>query len=57
VKIPRYPVTVSREDSVKDGHWATGKADGRTALKPGDFGIRAALYGVGYFFLSFEEKA
>jgi len=47
---------VKREDSVKDGHWVTGKADGRTALKPGDFGIRSAPYGVGIFFLASRKK-
>jgi hypothetical protein len=24
-----------------NGHWETGKADGKIALKPGDFGMRS----------------
>jgi len=36
------------EDSITDGHWATGKADGKIALKPGDFGILASKRGGGF---------
>jgi len=44
------------ENSVTSGHWETGKADGKTALKPGDFGLHAASYRAGYFFLASRKK-
>jgi hypothetical protein len=36
------------EDSVIYDHWATGKIDGKTACKPGDFGILPPLEAAGH---------
>jgi hypothetical protein len=36
---PSLTRNCEREDFIVYGHWATGKADEKIALKPGNFGI------------------